>query len=157
MTAIEPATPVTPLVGVSNEPNGTAVAPGELECSVTVIGPTEFPAPVRVIVIAPACVGESPPENWAEIVSVADPVPDAGDTISHGWFDDAVHVTVPAPLCVMRTVWGGVTAVNAAPLLTAVKMSALRSSVIVAGTTVVEADRWFWSTSIRPMPQYWYV
>jgi hypothetical protein len=65
------------LVGVSNEPNGAALAPGEMEFSVTAIGPTEFPASFSVIVIAPACVAERPAANFVETVNVAEPVPDA--------------------------------------------------------------------------------
>ena len=53
------------------------------------------------------------------IVSGAEPVPDDGLTVSHGWFELAVHVTVPAPACVSRTVWAAVWKRNACPLVTA--------------------------------------
>ena len=69
------------------------------------------------------------------MVRVAEPVPDVGDTCSHGAFDEAVQLIVPAPVCVMRTVWASVTAVNPAPLLIAVKISELRSSIIVGPVT----------------------
>src|SRR5262245_41512389 len=65
-----------------------------------------------------------------EIVSVADPLPDAGETRSHGLVEVAVHVTVPAPLCVKRTVCAEVCEVNAPPVLAAAKRSDWVSSVM---------------------------
>ena len=65
-----------------------------------------------------------------EIVSVAGPLPDVGDTTSHGAVDVAVHVTVPAPLCVSRTVCEGVCELNAVPVVTAPNRSDVLSSDI---------------------------
>ena len=134
VTAIEPATPAVPFVGESNEPNGGDEAASTW--SVTLIGPTALPAPVSVMVMEPDWVAIRPAVNCVDTVSVAVPVPEAGDTTSHGWFDAAVHVTVPPPLSIRRTTWGAVAEVNALPLLTAAKVSATRSTVIVGRVVV---------------------
>jgi hypothetical protein len=52
---IEPAIPVEPLAGVSNDPNGACDVPAVIEFSVTVIGPAPLPAPERFNVTVPAC------------------------------------------------------------------------------------------------------
>jgi hypothetical protein len=44
----------------------------------------------------------SPLENATSIVRAAEPLPDDGETVSQGWFEDAVHVTVPGPCCSSR-------------------------------------------------------
>ena len=64
-------------------------------------------APVNTSVIAPVTVAPagSPPAETTLRDRFADPLPDAGLTCSHGWFDVAVHVTVPVPVCVSRTTW----------------------------------------------------
>ena len=56
-----------------------------------------FDAPVIVSVIVAgdrARSPASPPTDTTLIDRLADPLPDAGLTCSHGWFDAAVHVTV---------------------------------------------------------------
>ena len=58
-------------------------------------------------------------------------MPDAGVTCSHGWLDVAVHVTVPAPLCVIRTICAAVFVRNAAPFVIAPNRSDVLFSVIV--------------------------
>src|SRR3954467_2588397 len=123
--------PVVPSVGVSTDPNGGAAALGAIVFRVTPIGPAALAVPLSVIAIAPGWEPARPGTNVVEIVNVALPVPEVGDTTSHGWFEDAVHVTVPAPFCVMRTAWAGVAAMNRAPLLTPAKISELRSRCIV--------------------------
>src|SRR5579872_5728548 len=95
------------------------------------MGPAVLPAPVRASVTVPACDGARPKANTVEIVRVALPEPFAGDTWIHGWLGVAVHVIVPVPVCVMRTVCGYVTTVNDAPALTPANTSDVRSSAIV--------------------------
>src|SRR6188768_2499361 len=75
--------------------------------------------------MAPAIVPAPgrPDTNPTLTFSVAGPVPDAGDTLSHGTFDDAVHVTVPDPACDRRTAWAVVCATSAAPFVEAPKYS----------------------------------
>src|SRR5262245_17042858 len=62
----------------------TGVRPGRITLSLTAIGATALPAPVKLIVIDPLCVAASPGANFVEIGSVALPLPDAGATVSHG-------------------------------------------------------------------------
>src|SRR5258708_13831527 len=91
--------------------------------------------------MVPVCDGARPGVNWTEILSVAERVPDAcapgvpdpAATSSHGTLELAVHDTVPALPCVIRTACAPVLDVNPAPALlrTPAKMSAVRSSVIV--------------------------
>src|SRR5438128_7155400 len=80
--AIDPATFVRPSVGVSKTPKGAAGAATVF--SVTPIGPAVFPAPVNASVIEPAGVAARPATNLTDTVSVADPLPDVGETTSHG-------------------------------------------------------------------------
>src|SRR5215471_2545539 len=122
VTGTEPERPVALFNGVSNEPNGAAAAAGAIEFSVTLIGPTVLPPPVIAIVTVPTCVADRVGENCVEIVRFAEPLPDVGDTTSHGELGVAVHETGPAPDCVMRTTCEPVCDVNAAPLLTALKI-----------------------------------
>jgi hypothetical protein len=68
-----------------------------------------------------------------EIVKAAPPVPDVGETTSHGTFDVAVQVTVPIPVCESRTVWRGVLELNELPVVTAPNLSDARLSDIVGG------------------------
>src|SRR3954466_9629842 len=91
VTASEPVTPVVLLTGVSKLPNGAADWLFVTKRSVVAIGPGALPAPPNVSVIAPDCVVVSPAANWVPTVSVADPDPDAGVTVSQGWLDEAVH------------------------------------------------------------------
>jgi hypothetical protein len=67
------------------------------------------------------------------VLEIAWPFPcrSPGGGRSHGWFDAAVHVTVPGPTCVSLTNCVPVALVNAAPLSTAEKTTDARSSVIV--------------------------
>jgi hypothetical protein len=68
-------------------------------------------------------------------------VPEVGATTSHGAFDAAVHVTVPAPVCERRTVCEAVLDVNVVPVLMALKLSAVLSSAIVgAGGVAVSVS-----------------
>src|SRR5258708_38570677 len=46
VTAIDPVTPVVPLMGVSNDPKGAVALAADLVVSVTPIGPGLLPAPV---------------------------------------------------------------------------------------------------------------
>src|ERR1043166_7630910 len=135
VTATEPASPALPLAGVSNAPNGAAAAEGAIEFSVTVIGPTAPPAPVRLIDTAVACAGASPGANSTENVSVAEPLPDVGVTCSHDGSAPIDQAIAGLPVCVMRTVWLPVADANDEPLLTAVKTSEVRSTAIVGGGT----------------------
>ena len=64
--------------------------------SVTSIGPTVFAAPVNAIVMLPVTVAVRPDANCTETRNAADPLPDVGDTTSHGAVDAAVQVTDPA-------------------------------------------------------------
>jgi hypothetical protein len=64
-------------------------------------------------------------------LSNADPEPALGVTTSHGDADEAVHVTVPVPDCEMRIVCVLVFDAKAAPVVTALNASAVRSTVIV--------------------------
>ena len=50
-----------------------------------------------MIVAATLLPTGNPPTNTILTDRLADPLPDAGLTCSHGWFDAAVHDTVPAP------------------------------------------------------------
>src|SRR4051812_47301073 len=83
VTGIDPVTPVVPSVGVSKAPKGAAVAPLDSVLSDTATGPGEFPAPSNANVIAPLAVPAAATvlANETLIVSVAEPVPDAGDTV----------------------------------------------------------------------------
>jgi hypothetical protein len=84
-------------------------------------------------VIAPFTVAPAarPPAETTLRERFAEPVPDAGLTCSHGWFDVAVQATVPEPLCVNRTTCAAVCARNAAPFVTAANRNDVLSSVIV--------------------------
>src|SRR5262245_41242986 len=101
VTPSDPATPIVPSAGVSNEPNGAAAVAVEIALRVTAIGPTPLTAPLRPIEIDPVCVAAMPAWNRTEMSSVVVPVPDVGDTTSQGTLGVAVQVTVPAPLWVM--------------------------------------------------------
>jgi hypothetical protein len=48
------------------------------------------------------------PEDETLIERSADPVPEEGLIWSHGWLGVAVHVTVPGPFCLSRTVCAAV-------------------------------------------------
>jgi hypothetical protein len=102
----------------------------------------------------------SPDANCVEIVSVAGPLPDVGDTTSHGVVEDAVQVTVPAPLWKSRTVWAEVCEVKAAPVDTAAKTSDVLSSAIGGGAAltvsvaalVVAVPTLFVNTALNRLP-----
>jgi hypothetical protein len=81
----------------------------------TAIDADAFEAPVNandtVLLLVADCRSELVPDcgselsNFTPTVKVAGPVPAAGLTVIHGWFDEAVHVTVPEPpVWVSRTV-----------------------------------------------------
>src|SRR5439155_10212164 len=97
------------------------------------LGHAVFAAPANVAVTLPVGDATRPAANCVETVNVAGPVPDAGETASHGVVAAAVHVTVPAPVCTRRTVCAGVWEVNAVPLLTAPKATDVLSRPIVGG------------------------
>jgi hypothetical protein len=84
VTAMEPVMPVAPSVGVSNVPCGAVLASAVTVFNVTAMGPTAFAAPVNVIVMAPVCSETRPLTNTTLIFRFPVPVPDAGDTVSHG-------------------------------------------------------------------------
>ncbi len=136
VTAIEPTTPVEPSVGVSNEPAGAVDVPLGRDVSVTATGPVVLPAPVNVSVTLPLCVDPTLSANCTEIVRVADPLPDVGDTTSHGTVEAAVQLTVPAPVCVSRTICADVRDVNDEPLLAAPKASDVLSSDMVGAAVI---------------------
>jgi hypothetical protein len=71
------------------------------------------------------------------MLRVADPLPEVGDTVSHGWSGVAVHVTAPAPLCNRMTNCKEVCDVNAPPVITAPKFRLVRFSDIVGGAVTV--------------------
>src|SRR5258706_10637624 len=131
VTAIDPTTPVAPSVGVSKLPKGPADVVNTV--SVAAIVPVALLAPTNVSVMLPVCEAARPRASCVETVSVAEPLPAAGDTTSHGDVEVAVQVTVPAPVCVRRTVCGDVALLDAAPLATAEKASDERESDIVGG------------------------
>ena len=79
----------------ASTPDGNSV-------SVTLIGPGPFEAPERERDRCTDAPRRATPRRTTVIDSVADPIPDAGDTCSHGWFGVAVHVTVPLPLWISR-------------------------------------------------------
>src|SRR5258708_4134077 len=83
--AIEPARTVASPTGVSTTPNGgeTAAVDGTTVI-VTLIGPAVLAAPTNVTVTLPACDAARPAANRVEIVKVAGPLPDDGETASHG-------------------------------------------------------------------------
>src|SRR5258708_40145763 len=68
-----------------------------------------------------------------DTVSVEEPVPAVGETTTYGWFDGAVHVTGPVPLCVSRTCCGPVVNPNDGKTLATVapNTSDVLSSAIV--------------------------
>jgi hypothetical protein len=78
-----------------------------------------FDAPVSVNVITPVRVPlvGNPDADTMLMDRFAEPVPEAGLTRSHDWFDTAVHVTVPVPVCVSRTTCAAVCDTNAAPFV----------------------------------------
>ena len=91
----------------------------------------------------------SPAVNWTPIDKVAEPLPAAGLTVSHGWFEAAVHVTTPAaPPCVTRTTCGGVRDAKAAPVVAAPKFSAPRSVVITGPGWPAWVTAWAWPAII---------
>ena len=99
MNGTAPVTPVRLSTGVSTMPNGLADVPFGMSVSVTVIGPGAFAAPVRrQRDRAGDGARRAATRRLATTLTdrLAEPVPDAGLTCSHGWFDAAVHVTVPA-------------------------------------------------------------
>ena len=93
VTGIDPAMPVALSGGVSMNPKGYVLAPDGTTVSVTDTGPAVLPAPVSARVIDPVLVPlvGSALVNTTLAVSVAVPLPDVGDTMSHGWFDVAVQ------------------------------------------------------------------
>src|SRR5258708_17194518 len=95
-------------------PYGAADPPAGWTASETRIGPTPLSAPVNMMDSVPDTVPESGNEGSAatDTRKTVDPVPDAGVTRSHGCPVTAVHVTVPKPVCVIRTCWGGVLVVK---------------------------------------------
>ena len=118
---------------MSKTPNGADVGSASV-LSVTGIGPTALAAPVRVTVIAPDSIGLRPGANCVEIVNAPGPVPEVGDTTSHGAFEDAVQVMiVPGPACVRWTAWAPVWALNAIPVVTALNVRELLSIAMVGG------------------------
>ena len=92
-----------------------------MRVSETATGPGTFEAPITVSVIAPAMLlPTGNPGTAATLIDkVADPLPDGGLTCSHGWFDTAVHVTNPVPVCVSRTTCAAVCETNVVPVVTA--------------------------------------
>ena len=107
----------------------------------TAIGPALFAAPVNVNVIARRrCRPPATRRSRTTLIDrFAEPLPDGGLTCSHGWFDAAVHVTVPLPLCVRRTTCAEVCATNAAPVVTAPNVSEVLSSATL-GSDVIGND-----------------
>ena len=98
VSAIDPASTVASPAGVSKTPNGgDTAAVLDTVVSVTLIGDAAFADPVKVSVIAPVCDEVRPAANCVEIVRAADPLPELGETTSHGLVDTAVHVTVLGP------------------------------------------------------------
>ena len=140
MKGTAPVTPVLLSSGVSTTPNGAVDAPAIVR-SVTVMGPAVLDAPENASVTDPVT---SPPigrplTNATATVSVAGPMPLAGLTVSHGWFEVAVQLTLAVPATESRTVSAAVCDVKAAPFEVAAKRSALRSIVTAAvAVTVVE-------------------
>src|SRR5262245_537241 len=107
VTAIDPSSKVPSPAGVSTAPmGGEGGAVVGTVVSVTLIGPTVFVAPVSTTLMLPVCEAVMPVANRVEITNTADPLPEAGVTFSHGLFDVAVHVTVPAPVWESRTICG---------------------------------------------------
>src|SRR5260370_29551624 len=84
VTASDPAIPVVPSTGVSNEPTGAVAAAGERELSVTLIGPGLLPTPVKAIVTAPACCADRPATNRINTLNGALPLPVVRDMTSPG-------------------------------------------------------------------------
>ena len=128
-----PVTPVAFSNGVSTTPSGGADVPLKKSERVTLIGPGELDAPTSVRVIVPAMtppVG-SPPTDTTLSDRLAGPLPDEGVTWSQGSLEVAVHVTVPAPALVRRTICGAVCERNAAPLVTAPNRIDVLSSDII--------------------------
>ena len=79
------------------------------------------------------------------------PVPEAGETRSHGAVETAVQVTVPAPVCVSRTICAEVRAPSSVPVVTALMVSAVRSSAMSGRVVVTSA----WRHSSSPFRRYW--
>src|SRR5829696_6978367 len=133
VTGIEPATPDTPSDGVSNDPNGAVACGARTRASVAVTVLLVFDAPVYVSVTLAVCVVNILPKGCTEIDSDAEPLPDAGLTTSHGAEETAVHVGVPSPFCVSRTVCAEVCDVNVPPPTAAQKRIDVVSIVIDGG------------------------
>ncbi len=148
VNGIAPVTPVVLSRGVSTKPNGLADVPFGMRFSVTAIGPAVVDAPASVNVIAPVTllpIG-NPPTNTILTDRLADPLPDAGLTCSHGWFDTAVHVTVPGalPACVSRTTCAAVCDTKAAPVVSAANRSDVLSGVSVRGVAGLIVSVYAW-------------
>src|SRR6185295_7735712 len=96
VTAIEPVMPLAPSDGVSISPEGARPVPCGNVVRATVTGPAVFDAPLNDSDTEPFVVPEigRPEANCTPIVSVAGPVPDAGETVIQGLLGVAVHVNV---------------------------------------------------------------
>src|SRR5262249_60211331 len=99
VSAIDPLRPTLPSVGGSNEPNGSLLAPGEKSARVTDTSPGVFEMPVADTLTLPTTAPDdgTPADGCTEMVRVVLPEPEAGETVSHGALDVAVHVTLPEP------------------------------------------------------------
>jgi len=107
--------------------------------SVTVTGGGAFDAPAKASVIVPVAlpVVGTLESKTTPTVSVPDPVPDEGVTVSHGLFAVAVHVTVPAPLFEIRSNCAGDCEAKAVPVETAPKVRLGRSTLTVGGNAAL--------------------
>jgi hypothetical protein len=132
VTGSDPAMPLSPSPGVSNEPNG-ATDGFDTTARATLMVLLAFDAPVYVRVTVPVWLAASDPTYCVEIVRVAGPLPEAGVTTSHGADETAVQVTAPGPFCASRAIWPEVCAAKAAPETTAPKRSDVVSSAIIGG------------------------
>src|SRR4051812_14526931 len=86
VTGMDPLRPAALLAGVSKAPNGAADVPFGYTDRVTLTDPGAFDAPVAVTRIAPVALPDvgTPAAYLTPIVSAAEPVPDAGETVSQG-------------------------------------------------------------------------
>src|SRR5258708_17123972 len=84
VTGTEPASPVVPLSGVSKYPTGAADVPDGMRVRLTGRGPTVLAAPFKASVIVPFSFAASPGENRTDRLSTAVPLPEVGETTSHG-------------------------------------------------------------------------
>src|SRR5262245_37931653 len=103
VTAIDPATPVMPSVGVSNTPIGAVDVPFGVMVKVTlmVAGATAVGAPVNVIVTEPLTVPDagSPAAGCTPIERDAGIVLEFGVTVIQGWFGVAIQMVGAGTFC----------------------------------------------------------